>query len=658
MTSPPEEAASPLSDTNRPSRGGLRNLYLLGLVGWSIVFGWLWVDVPPIEKLLGGAWFAVGLFGPVPFLFSLALALPWFGNNPGGPHHLYLLDMALMGLVIGDLAGRLRGVIQPRRRALDPWIVLFVIFSWFCLFPTHQWIWCELVFEHIHFMQRVFAIHDQTSFIYGITGVLRLTLAAGLYFALRDRPWPAARLMTLWWVLLACLAFSAVLGLLDYLEVISLKWWRGVNPDIDFRFGHRRLQSLYRHSGWYAQVLAALAPGALALALAGRGRGVRWTGWGLTALFGLAQLLTLQRGGWIALAAGLAVVAAAAVLPRVAGNRRSLAPLAGRIVLLVAAAAALVTVLALVNEPLRQRLGEMFRAQHRTDIWRAAGGMISIFPLTGAGLGHYYRTFETLFPPGHPFSNLYFSFRGTAHSLYFHIWAERGLIGLLLFLPILGGALIASFRAVRRAGDDSPERPLALATCGGLTVLAVYGLFQYIHHIRTIDLVFWCLVAWSASLGGTERPPLDRRWITRGGGVALMAMAAVVVLWEHRNQFEQWSTYLDGENYLFGPAEARLKIPEGADRVRLRLTSWDPNQRKYPVIYTISLGGAELAKETFDDFERRAVVLDLPPGRPPGLPLIVRASHTWSPWAHNLKQYPLLENGVLYLPLEKVGPDE
>ena len=646
-TVPPQQP--PLLEA-RARRTG-QALCALGVVGWTVVFGWLWLGAPLIGKLLGAAWFALGLFWPTGYLFSLALALPLFGNNPGGPHHLYLLEMGLMGLVSGDLIGRLRGLVQSRRHRLDPWIVLLVLFSWLTLFPTLRWIRCELLFEKHRFMYRIFN-HYGTAYVFGMQCALKLTLAAGLYFALRDRPWPPRRLLTLGWVLIAALTASALVGLFDYFNVISLRWWRGQNPDI-VQFGWPRLQSLYWHSGWYAQYLAALAPGAMALGLAARSRAARWTGWSLVALLGLTQLLTQQRGGWLALGAGLVAVLGLATLTNQGIGKRWIYLLAWRLGLFAILALALTAVLALTNDALRNRLGELGNLEDRTRIWHSAWGIVTSHPITGSGLGYYYRRHEDIYPPGHPYWKLD---KVAAHSLYLHTWAERGLIGLALLLVVLGGAWAASIRAVHRAGDDpgfaNPDRRVsALAVWGGLTALAVYGIFQYLFYIRTVSLLFWCLVAWAGWLGGRERKPLSRRWITIAG--LWLLVAAGLVMWGNRHVFIPWKLYLYDREFIMGPQEVELEIPAGAVHVRLPLSTYSPDVDKYPVTYTISLAGRELKKVTFDKYEQRIVELELPRSRPPDKPLTVRASHTWSPWAHGLRQYPLLEQGVLYLPLER-----
>ena len=128
---------------------------LAGVLFWLIIFTWLWVGIPEgstTTRWLGTAWFLLGLISPMGWCWSFALALPWFGNNPGGEHQLYLLEMGLMGLVIHHLAARLNMVYQARRNWIDPWIRLFCVMSCVGMIPQLRWLWCELVQHKTNFI--------------------------------------------------------------------------------------------------------------------------------------------------------------------------------------------------------------------------------------------------------------------------------------------------------------------------------------------------------------------------------------------------------------------------------------------------------------------------------------------------------------------------
>lgn len=661
MTSPivlatAADQARPLGQT-LPDRAGLgegRLWCALGSLFWVVIFCWLWIAAPPLAKALGLAWFVLGASWRAGYFVSLALALAWFGNNPGGPHHLYLIDMGLMGLVTRHLAERALGRQTPRPQPLDPWITLFVAFSWLTLFEQWRWIGAELLFHKLRALYVLYN-HSSDADVSGVQCALKLTLSAGLYSSLRDRPWPMNRLRRYWLLMLAVLFLTAIAGWLNYVKWIPLAWWRGENPDIVARFGWPRLQSLYWHSGWYAQYIEALAPGALALGWRARRPVSRWILWSLALLLAVTQFFTMARAGWIALAGGYGTVIAIATLGE--SSRRALKKLAWRMALFLGTLGLLALLFTLLSPDFRHRLGELFVYRHRTDIWASALGMIRELPLGGVGLGNYYHLHLWAYPEGHPY---WYLDKVTAHSLYLHLWAERGLIGLTLFLIIFIRTL---WRLVRtslkgQAGThDEDALTLRWAILGGFVALALDGLFQYIFYIRTIEILFWMFVGWATWFGGeaSPAPPCARARGNAWRWTALFAILAAVYTWENRVFLQPWAVTLDGINLRVGKLQVALPLPPGAKRVRLTLGSADPDCKRYPVTYTIRLGEKVLNQVVFKkELHCQQVLLDLPESRPPQAQLTVTASRTWSPWGYGLRIWPFITMGVLYLPPEAI----
>ncbi len=604
----------------------------LGAILWLAAAAWLLVGASGPGLWLGAGWLLLAAAWPAGYFYTLAPALAFFGNNPGGPHLLYLLELALIGLVARHLAERALGRVERRRSRLDAWVWLLVVWSWLTLLPQARWLWVELYHTRGDFLYAI-ANHYVTAPTYGLQCALKLTLAAGLYAHLRDRPWDAGRIARWLKLALAVLAVTALAGLGNYLGVVPLEWWRGENAEIA-RFGFPRLQSLYWHSGWYAQYVVALAPAALVVGWLGRGRR-RLAWWALAALLVPVVLLTMQRAGWLALVAGYGAVAAAWVAQ---GGRRCWMRLGLALGALVLSALLVAT----LNETFRSRAAELFMFRHRTELWQGALTMIRSQPLAGVGLGNYYTTHMRLFSGDHPLAAL--QYKGTAHSLYLQLWSERGIIGLVLGVGVLAGALVLLGRLAAR-GREADTRAIALALAGGLLALAVNGLFQYVFYVRTIELLAWLMIGWAAGLAGPAAPPQGRRaiWLWLALPLALGSL-----IYENFAYLQPWRIWFEDDMFYVTAEEARIPLPAGAGRVRLRLASIDPDNQRDPVGFEVLLEGRLLAELRFEAQAQREVVLDLPVPASAGAELVVRASRSWSPFSFGMRSLPLNRVGVLY----------
>lgn len=624
-------------------------LYLCALI-WLALAGWVWIGIPrlhavPVANAIAAAWFLAAALWPAGFYLSLVPALALFGNNPGGPHHLYMLDLAMMGLVVGHLARRASGRVAAGGSRLDPWVTAFVLWSWLSLVPQLRFLWVEFDFDPRGFMFNIFS-HYANAPTYGLQCALKLTLAAGLFVQLRDQPWKSRRLERwLAWALWA-LAATAVLGLGNYFGFVPLAWWRGENIDIA-RFGYPRLQSLYWHSGWYAQYVEALAPAALAMAWHARG-GRRAAAWAFVLLLALVTFLTMQRAGWLGLTAGCAAVVAAATWMR-GGRSAAWLRIAVRMAGVVAVLIALALAMAALSHDFRHRAAELLAYRHRTLIWEGASWMIRAHPAAGIGIGNYHQTHLAWFKPGEAVFDLDENFKGTAHNLFLHVAAERGLVGLGLLLAILAVAariLKRRMESIRKLDEvNDSERIAVLAIAGGLTALAVDGLFQYTFYIRTIDILFWLLIGWTAGIKAKPLKPWPG-WVWPALTLAMIGFS----LWSQREHFKPRMYWVGDRDYILGGRTVGLELPAGADRVELRVASVDPDNQRDPVKFTIKAGDKVLREETFTTQTAHAVTLDV---RGAGGRLTVEASRDWSPFAFGDRSIPARRIGVLYLPAEK-----
>lgn len=174
----------------------------------------------------------------------------------------------------------------------------------------------------------------------------------------------------------------------------------------------------------------------------GRGRLVRIGAVVATGILGLALLLTMSRGGLVAMFALVAVY-----VYRMRLNRRVLV-----------AIACLALLLLVLPHSFYERLTLSDRGAGRFDIWTASLGLIPHYGLFGAGWNNFVVIYNQVAggaPKFHGFSQ-------GAHNIYLGTLLEVGVIGL--------GILLVAFRAQLRDARSLALLPYAAACWGMLTM--------------------------------------------------------------------------------------------------------------------------------------------------------------------------------------------
>lgn len=123
----------------------------------------------------------------------------------------------------------------------------------------------------------------------------------------------------------------------------------------------------------------------------------------------------------------------------------------------------------------------------RYDLWSVAWRMFLDHPLLGVGPGHY----RSLFPSYHP-GLLDGQYWGSAHNLFLHYLAERGLLGFAALLAVFGALL---WRAWRRICLD--PGPWNLWAWGTMVAFLVMNLTE--EAFETEQLVALVLFIWAVA---------------------------------------------------------------------------------------------------------------------------------------------------------------
>ena len=459
-----------------------------------------------------------------------------------------------------------------------------------------------------------------------------LLLGWGLFLAVR-RAFAGRSLRPLGLALAAGLGLTLALGLLAYGGLVDLDGYR---PPYTVRPETRRLSSIFLLSGWLSQYLVIATPVALA-ALAGAGRRARRLLPALLTLAVVGLALTMQRGAWVAAALQLVfwalVAARAGSLPRRQLRRLALAGL-----VVAALAVALTAGLGSLGTVARRASSIESGLTARSPVWRAAVEMTAERPLLGWGLGSYSPAYDLLHPRGSPEAH---RFRGTAHSLYLNVSAERGLLGLVA-LALVGWALAACLRRPR----PGQER-WALALGASLTGAAVYGLVQYLFYLRNVSWLLWLLFGCAALVSRRESHP----WLERAARA--LALGGLLVVLPLRLALSQPPAFAGNRSFGWHEAEpqaagefrwiegsAAARLPWRGEVLVLELANGHPRAGARPVTVTVSVDGEVATRvEVAGGWQEERI--ELAPPRRPWLLLELAAEPTFRPFS-DFRRYPEL----------------
>lgn len=516
----------------------------------------------------------VGLRNPRAGLLVLAACLPFFGSPPGGPY-LAALDLAAI-LAIGTAWRGGRGKPTP----LSWPAAAFVAVGLLSLVPSPYWPpdWRPATLAGL--LGALPAV-ETWSALYTWRAALDLALGWGLFLAV-GRAFSGRSANALGRSILVGLSGVILLGLVSQAGLVDLGAYR-------VQAAAGRLHSVFFLSGWLSQYLVLAAPPAIAALLA-TGRLGRRLALPFATLALVCLGLTLQRGAWLAVLAQLLFCAGAFALRR---ERRptNLSKLALR-----AGAGSALAILVFVSigaplQPVLERAGAIEGSlSPRLPYWTAAAEMMVDKPLLGWGLGSFAPAYDLRHPTGEQ------SGSNTAHSLYLDIAAERGLLGLVSLALLCWGA--ASCLARPRPGRESMALGIGLALVGAL----VYGVVQYLFHLKAIAWLLWLLLAAAALTTRAEEP-------SSSGRAARILLGLVVVLLPIRAIFAQPAAYPgdrafgwheperdEGGPYRWTEGRAAMRIPWEGETLILEFANGHPRAADRPPVEIVVAINGETVK--------------------------------------------------------------
>lgn len=259
-------------------------------------------------------------------------------------------------------------------------------------------------------------------------------------------------------------------------------------------------------------------PAALAAASAARGAHVRATAAVAATIIAAAIVLSRSRGGWIATALGIAVLAVFSARARAVGRLVVVLSVVGGVVALgLAATPGVLPALAKRLATLPPGLARDQDAFGRAGPWGAAWELMRERPVTGWGPGTFAHAFLAVRPPG------YYYRPSHAHQEPLELGVELGFPG---FLAALALAAAAAWRAVRVSTRLPTEArlPHAALVAGGAAFLSTC-LWDWPLRVPSTALAFAVMLG--ALAAPTSQPPESA---PHARALSAVAAAAWIVL--------------------------------------------------------------------------------------------------------------------------------
>ncbi|MGH7662276.1 MAG: O-antigen ligase family protein [Vulcanimicrobiaceae bacterium] len=133
--------------------------------------------------------------------------------------------------------------------------------------------------------------------------------------------------------------------------------------------------------------------------------------------------------------------------------------------------------------------------ESRLAAWRAGIRTVALFPLTGAGVGAYYRIYPFVRAPDAPGPEDPIAF--DPHDFYLAVAAETGLVGLAAFVWTIVLFLREALGDLKAASP--PRRRFVMCVLAGLLAIGIHLLFNAF----ALAIVLWAVLA--ALVFGAER---------------------------------------------------------------------------------------------------------------------------------------------------------
>lgn len=344
----------------------------------------------------------------------------------------------------------------------------------------------------IAFCAVIFVSFLRSAYFYeSIRGFAKIFKYAFLYFAILDLlKNDKARIRRVFWVFLAVSLFSYINGIFQGVFGFDFMRHRQLIKD-DYL---RRISAGFVHPNDFAAYIITVLPLSFMFLLPQRKRWQRLLLIAISLLGFYCLLRTSSRGAWFGFLVGLAVFI-------FYYNRKLLLLLPLVFLLIMAVSPDGFRRVALVFS------NEQSTGWERMQLWKGTWAMIKERPVLGFGINTFSRNFPKYKPADYP--DLRY-----AHNCYLQMWSEIGLIGLGVFLSLIGSLAFSVIKNLKRKARMGFEGVFLLALFSGYIGFLVHAALDTNLYSLVLYCLFWvvcaCLVSLNALLNDGLRQP-DRQ---------------------------------------------------------------------------------------------------------------------------------------------------
>jgi len=301
----------------------------------------------------------------------------------------------------------------------------------------------------------------------------------------------------------AASAIAGVVGVYHVITDYSTSAWLDIVLFTDIGL---RLYSTFDNPNAYGTYLLLAIPLAMACVFYAKNTFLRLCALGITGMLVLNLLATYSRGCYVALAIGVAIF--------VLIIKKQL------IVLVIPAMLASLLVLpaSVVNRLFSIANMADTSTTFRMNIWRGTLRMLGDFWPVGVGQG------EHAFNRAYIFYSLGATFTPHSHNLFLQIFAETGIVGLLVFIGMLACFFRAHANFLRRV-KEFRLRVMSAAMVAAVTGFLIQGVFDYAFYNYRVMLAFFLFLGISIAFtrisapvaeftAKKDSPPRVSEWVT------------------------------------------------------------------------------------------------------------------------------------------------
>jgi len=177
----------------------------------------------------------------------------------------------------------------------------------------------------------------------------------------------------------------------------------------------------------------------------------------------------------------------------------------------------------------------------RLLIWKTTLEMIIDRPIFGSGIGTFkmnYLNYQAEFLKNNPFYIKYSGKAREAHNEYLQMWAETGIIDLIIFMGIIlmFYSLIIDYL---KKNDNEKDKIIVFGLVLGITCFLIHCLFTFPLHVPTLGVTFFALLGLTVTYTrkinlpktDSDNKPKEIKLKNKGIKIALTFLVLVFMIW-------------------------------------------------------------------------------------------------------------------------------